>query len=71
MASSAGCLFGAQWHVVDISSKRAVVELCTCVGEPTERVASDDPLRPAFVVPGATPASATLIAYVNRASDLT
>jgi hypothetical protein len=36
-------LFGAQWRVVDISSERAVVELCSCVGEPMERIESDDP----------------------------
>ncbi len=36
-------LSGAYWRVVDISSEHAVVDLCTCMGEPTERVESDDP----------------------------
>jgi hypothetical protein len=36
-------LSGAQWRVVDISSKRAVVDLCACTGELVERRQSDDP----------------------------
>jgi hypothetical protein len=36
-------LSGAHWRVVDISSERAVVDMCTCMGEPMERVESDDP----------------------------
>jgi len=36
-------LSGASWRVVDISNKRAVVDLCTCMGEPLERLQSDDP----------------------------
>jgi hypothetical protein len=28
---------------VDISRQRAVVDLCTCMGEPVERLESDDP----------------------------
>jgi hypothetical protein len=35
--------FGATWRVVDISRDRAVVDLCTCMGEPVERLESDDP----------------------------
>ena len=35
--------FGATWRVVDISRDRAVVDLCTCTGEPMERLESDDP----------------------------
>ncbi len=35
-------LSGAHWRVVDISREHAVVDLCTCMGEPTERVESDD-----------------------------
>ncbi len=35
--------FGATWRVVDISCHRAVVDLCTCMGEPVERLGSDDP----------------------------
>jgi hypothetical protein len=36
-------LFGAQWRIVELSSERAVVDLCTCAGEPVERWESDDP----------------------------
>lgn len=34
---------GAYWRVVDISSEHAVVGMCTCTGEPMERVESGDP----------------------------
>ena len=37
-------LSGAQWRVVDISCEHAVVDMCSCVGEPMERVESDDPV---------------------------
>jgi hypothetical protein len=36
-------LFGAQWRIVELSSERAVVDLCACTGEPVERMESDDP----------------------------
>jgi hypothetical protein len=36
-------LSGAHWRVRDISNEYAVVDLCTCTGEPTERVESADP----------------------------
>ncbi len=36
-------LSGAHWRVVDISGERAVVDICTCTGEPMERVESADP----------------------------
>ena len=36
-------LAGAHWRVLDISSDRTVVDLCTCTGEPMERVESIDP----------------------------
>jgi hypothetical protein len=36
-------LFGAHWRVVDISNEHAVVDLCTCTGEPLERVRTGDP----------------------------
>ena len=29
---------GAQWRVAEISNTRAVVELCTCYGEPVDRL---------------------------------
>jgi hypothetical protein len=34
---------GAHWRVVDISRDHAVVDMCSCTGEPMERVESDDP----------------------------
>jgi hypothetical protein len=34
---------GAQWRLLDLSEDRAVVELCTCYGEPVERLESSDP----------------------------
>jgi hypothetical protein len=36
-------LFGAQWRIVELSRERAVVDLCTCTGEPVERMESEDP----------------------------
>jgi hypothetical protein len=36
-------LFGAQWRTVELSGERAVVDLCTCTGEPVERLESEDP----------------------------
>ena len=36
-------LFGAHWRVVDISNQHAVVDLCTCTGEPLERLHTEDP----------------------------
>ncbi len=35
-------LFGAIWRVAEISSRRAVVDLCTCTGELVERRESHD-----------------------------
>ena len=35
-------LAGARWRVVDISSEHVVVDMCACMGEPVERVESDD-----------------------------
>ena len=34
---------GAHWRLLDLSEDRAVVELCTCYGEPVERLESSDP----------------------------
>jgi hypothetical protein len=45
-------LFGAEWRVVSLSDEQAVVELCTCTGEPVERWESGDP---------------ALISYLRRA----
>ena len=33
---------GAEWRVVHVSERHAVVDLCTCHGEPVERLESDD-----------------------------
>lgn len=34
---------GAEWRVVSLGDDRAIVELCTCYGEPVEVIESDDP----------------------------
>ena len=34
---------GAVWRAVHVSDTRAVVDLCTCTGEPVDRLESDDP----------------------------
>jgi len=34
--------FGAQWRLVELTETRAVVDLCTCTGEPVERRTSSD-----------------------------
>jgi hypothetical protein len=44
--------FGAHWRVVAISNAQVVVDLCTCMGEPVERLESRD---------------AALIAYLRSA----
>ena len=36
--------FGAEWRVVHLSDRRAIVDLCTCTGEPVERRESSDPV---------------------------
>jgi hypothetical protein len=35
-------LFGAHWRLVEVSYDRAVVELCSCMGELVERVECGD-----------------------------
>ena len=40
---------GAVWQPVEITPERAVVDLCTCFGEPMDRVQSEDPLVIEFV----------------------
>jgi hypothetical protein len=42
-------LFGAQWRIVDLSSERAVVDLCTCTGVLVERLESEDPALISYV----------------------
>ena len=34
---------GAVWRALHVSDEHAVVELCTCTGEPVERLESGDP----------------------------
>ena len=34
---------GALWRVQELSDERAVVQLCTCYGEPVEHVRSSSP----------------------------
>jgi hypothetical protein len=34
---------GAQWRTVQVSDERVVIDLCTCTGEPVERLDSSDP----------------------------
>ena len=36
--------FGATWRVVEISDRRAVVDLCQCTGEFVERRNAADPI---------------------------
>jgi hypothetical protein len=47
--------FGAQWRLVEVTKTRAVVDLCTCTGEPVERRTSSD---------------SDVIAHVRARSDL-
>jgi hypothetical protein len=34
---------GAEWRVLHLSDEAAIVDLCTCYGEPVERLESRDP----------------------------
>ena len=40
---------GAVWRPVELDDEHAVIDLCTCSGEPMERVRSDDPTLVAYV----------------------
>ena len=40
---------GATWRLVQISDKEVTIELCTCYGEPVDRVRGDAPELIAFV----------------------
>ena len=33
---------GAVWRAIHISDAKAIVELCTCTGEPVDRIESSD-----------------------------
>ena len=34
---------GAQWRLLELNEEGAIVELCTCYGEPVDRLRSSDP----------------------------
>ena len=34
---------GAEWRVLHLSDEAAIVDLCTCYGEPVDRLESHDP----------------------------
>ena len=34
---------GAEWRAVHVSDEHAIVDLCTCTGEPVDRLESSDP----------------------------
>jgi hypothetical protein len=34
---------GAVWRAVHVSDEKAIVDLCTCTGEPVDRLESSDP----------------------------
>ena len=40
---------GARWRAVEVSDERAIVELCTCYGEPVDRLQSSAPELIEFV----------------------
>jgi hypothetical protein len=40
---------GATWHAIEVTDRRAVVELCTCYGEPVDRLEGDGPELIEFV----------------------
>ena len=43
---------GATWRTVELSDQRAVVELCTCYGEPVDMVEGEEPELIEFVRSG-------------------
>lgn len=40
---------GAEWRALEVTDERAVVELCTCYGEPVDILAGEAPELIAFV----------------------
>jgi hypothetical protein len=40
---------GAVWRAVEVSADRAVIDLCSCSGEPMDRVQSEEPELIAYV----------------------
>jgi hypothetical protein len=47
---------GAVWRAVHVSDAKAIVDLCTCTGEPVDRIESTDPELIEFVRRSADPA---------------
>ena len=43
------CDSGADYRVVHLSDERAIVDLCTCHGEPMDRLESGDPRLIAYL----------------------
>jgi hypothetical protein len=41
--------YGASWRPVHVSDSKAIVDLCTCHGEPVDRIESADPQLIAFL----------------------
>lgn len=46
---------GAVWRPVHVSDGHAIVDLCTCTGEPVDRLESDDPDLIRFLRDSAAP----------------
>jgi hypothetical protein len=42
-------LHGASWKALEITDRKAVIELCSCFGEPMDRIEGDDPELIAYV----------------------
>jgi hypothetical protein len=40
---------GAVWRAIHVSDAKAIVDLCTCTGEPIDRIESSDPELIAFL----------------------
>lgn len=48
---------GATWQAIHLSDAKAIVDLCTCTGEPVDRIESSDPDLIAFLRERATSAA--------------
>jgi hypothetical protein len=42
-------LFGAQWRPLELSSDSAVVELCSCAGQPVDVLQTNEPAVIAYL----------------------
>jgi hypothetical protein len=40
---------GAIWRALEVNDERAIVDLCTCFGEPVDRMQGDDPELISFI----------------------